>query len=289
MSAKRFALVTGATGQQGGAVAQALLKRGHRVRALVRDPDSKAAVGLKAQGAQIAVANFEDRGALVQAAAGVDSVYMMTTPFEGGIDAEIRQGFTLAGAFSQADVGHLVFGSVGSADRKTGIPHFDSKYAVEKHIATLNIPYTISAPVYFMENHLYPHALEALRGGKLADALPADRLLQKISVSNIGEFVAVLIERRETVFGQRYEIAGDELSGKQCAAALSQATAKDIGYEAFSPDTFRPDNEDMALMYEWFARDRYVADIEALRRDFPEVRWLRFDEWARQQDWSSLS
>ena len=289
MSAKRFALVTGATGQQGGAVAQALLKRGHRVRALVRDPDSKAAVGLKAQGAQIAVANFEDRGALVQAAAGVDSVYMMTTPFEGGIDAEIRQGFTVADAFSQVNVGHLVFGSVGSADRETGIPHFDSKYEVEKHIATLNIPYTISAPVYFMENHLYPHALEALRGGKLADALPADRLLQKISVSNIGEFVAVLIERRETVFGQRYEIAGDELSGEQCAAALSQAMGKDIRYEAFSPDTFRPDNEDMALMYEWFARDRYVADIEALRRDFPEVRWLRFDEWARQQDWSSLS
>ena len=108
-------------------------------------------------------------------------------------------------------------------------------------------------------------------------------------MSNIGEFVAVLIERRETVFGQRYEIAGDELSGEQCAAALSQAMGKDIRYEAFSPDTFRPDNEDMALMYEWFARDRYVADIEALRRDFPEVRWLRFDEWARQQDWSSLS
>ncbi len=289
MSAKRFALVTGATGQQGGAVAQALLKRGHRVRALVRDPNSKGAVGLKAQGAEIAVANFEDRDALVQAAAGVDSVYMMTTPFEGGINAEVRQGFTLADAFSQADVGHLVFGSVGSADRDTGIPHFDSKYEVEKHIATLNIPYTISAPVYFMDNHLYPHALEALRGGKLADALPADRLLQKISVSNIGEFVAVLIERRESVFGQRYEIAGNELSGEQCAAALSQATGKDIRYEAISPDTFRPDNEDMALMYEWFARDRYVADIEALRRDFPEVRWLRFDEWARQQDWSSLS
>lgn len=289
MSAKRFALVTGATGQQGGAVAQALLKRGHRVRALVRDPNSKGAVGLKAQGAEIAVANFEDRDALVQAAAGADSVYMMTTPFEGGIDAEIRQGFTLADAFSQANVGHLVFGSVGSADRDTGIPHFDSKYDVEKHIATLNIPYTISAPVYFMDNHLYPHALEALREGKLADALPADRLLQKISVSNIGEFVAVLIERRESVFGQRYEIAGDELSGEQCAAALSQATGKNIRYEAFSPDTFRPDNEDMALMYEWFARDRYVADIKALRRDFPEVRWLRFDEWARQRDWSSQS
>lgn len=289
MSARRFTLVAGATGQQGGAVVQALLTRGHRVRALVRDPDSKRAVGLKAQGAELAVANFEDRDALMRAAMGVDSAYIMTTPFASGTDAEIHQGLTLANAFSQAGVGHLIFGSVASADRETGIPHFDSKYEVEKHIAALNVPYTISAPVYFMENHLFSHALEALRRGKLADALPADRLLQKIAVSNIGEFVAVLIERRQSVFGHRYDIAGDELSGEQCAAALSQATGKDIHYEAYSPDAFRPDNEDAALMYEWFAREGYVADVEGLRRDFPEVPWLRFDEWARQQDWSALN
>jgi uncharacterized protein YbjT (DUF2867 family) len=40
MSTKRSVLVTGATGQQGGAVARALLSRGHRVEALTRKPDS---------------------------------------------------------------------------------------------------------------------------------------------------------------------------------------------------------------------------------------------------------
>jgi len=38
MSTKRSVLVTGATGQQGGAVARALLSRGHRVKALTRKP-----------------------------------------------------------------------------------------------------------------------------------------------------------------------------------------------------------------------------------------------------------
>ena len=43
MSDKRSVLITGATGQQGGAVAHALMSKGHRVKALTRKPDSDAA------------------------------------------------------------------------------------------------------------------------------------------------------------------------------------------------------------------------------------------------------
>ena len=43
---KDVILVTGATGQQGGAVARQLLARGHRVRAMTRKPDSDAAQAL---------------------------------------------------------------------------------------------------------------------------------------------------------------------------------------------------------------------------------------------------
>jgi uncharacterized protein YbjT (DUF2867 family) len=55
---------------------------------------------------------------------------LMTTPFEGGMQAETRQGISAADAAKAAGV-HLVFTSVGSANRQTGIPHFDSKYEVE--------------------------------------------------------------------------------------------------------------------------------------------------------------
>jgi len=49
MSTKRSVLVTGATGQQGGAVARALVSRGYRVKALTRKPDSDAARRRQAQ------------------------------------------------------------------------------------------------------------------------------------------------------------------------------------------------------------------------------------------------
>jgi len=54
----------------------------------------------------------------------------MTTPFEAGPTAETRQGISAANAAAAAGV-HLVFTSVGSANRQTGVPHFDSKYRVE--------------------------------------------------------------------------------------------------------------------------------------------------------------
>jgi len=74
----------------------------------------------------------------------------MTTP-SGGTDAETRQGVAAADAAKAAGA-HLVFTSVGSANRQTGTPHFDSKYDVEKYIAKVGVRATILAPVAFMEN-----------------------------------------------------------------------------------------------------------------------------------------
>jgi len=64
----------------------------------------------------------------------------------GGTDAKTKQGIAASGAAKAAGV-HLVFTSVGSATRRTGIPHFDSKYEVEKHIAKVGVRATILAPV----------------------------------------------------------------------------------------------------------------------------------------------
>jgi len=54
VSTSKQVLVTGATGNQGGAVVRALLKQGHQVRALTRNPASPAARRLAEQGVQIA-------------------------------------------------------------------------------------------------------------------------------------------------------------------------------------------------------------------------------------------
>src|SRR6201993_5255285 len=143
-------VVTGSTGKQGGAVARGLLERGHTVRAVTRDPNSSPAKLLANAGATLVAASLEDTSAITKALEGATSLFAMTTP-SGGTQAERRQGIVPADAAKAAGV-HLVFTSVGSANRQTGIPHFDSKYEVEKHIARIGVRATILAPVYFMEN-----------------------------------------------------------------------------------------------------------------------------------------
>jgi uncharacterized protein YbjT (DUF2867 family) len=288
MSTKRHVLVTGATGQQGGAVAAALLSRGHRVTALTRKPDGEAARRLAAAGAGILAGDLGDAASIGQALQGVDTMFLMGNSYEAGPEEETRQGIVAADAAKAAGIGHLIYSSVGDADKNTGVPHFESKARVEQHLAGLGIPYTVSAPVAFMENAVAPWGIGGLRQGVHAFALPPGRALQLVAVADIGAFVAALADRREQVFGRRFDIAGDELTGEDQAKILSQAIGRPIAYQELPVAAMRAQSEDMALMFEWFDRTGYSADIAALRRDFPEVGWHSFADWARGFDWSVL-
>lgn len=287
MPTSKLVLVTGATGNQGGAVVQALVKQGNQVRALTRNPTSPAAKRLSEQGVEISRGDFTEHDSLVKAMKGVDAVYAMATPTQS-VAIETAQGIAITDAAKATGVGHLVYSSVASADRGTGVPHFDSKHEIEKHVLSSGVPYTIIAPVFFMDNLLQPWVTPGLRQGKLAMAMPGTRSLQQIAVADIGAFAAAVIERRDTVFGRRIDIAGDELTGDEAAAILSKVTSRDIRYEGYPADVLRAQSEDMALMFEWFDNTGYAADIKSLRRDFSEVKWHDFEAWARQQDWSVL-
>lgn len=288
MTTQRIVLVTGATGQQGGSVARALLARGHRVRALTRKPGSEAARRLAAAGADVVAGDLADAASVRNAAQDVDTMFLVTNTYEAGAEEETRQGILAADAAKAAGIGHLIYSSVGSADRKTGVPHFESKHRVETHIAGLGLPYTVSAPVAFMENAVTPWSIDGLRQGIHAFAMPPGRALQLVAVADIGAFVATLAERREQVFGRRFDIAGDALSGEAQAKILSQVLGRPITYQAIPVAVMRQQSEDVALMFEWFDRIGYAADITALRRDFPEVGWHGYADWARGFDWSLL-
>lgn len=288
MSAQKLVLVTGATGQQGGAAVNALLEHGHRVRGLTRNPDSEKARALAARGVEVVTGDFERIDSLVAAATGVDAVYGMTTMFEAGVEAETSQGKALVDAVKQAGVQHLVFGSVASADQNTGIPHFDSKFKVEEYIKASGINYTIIAPVSFMDNFLGPWFLPGLGEGKLAMAVPAETELQHVSVRDIGRFAAVLVDRGASVYGHRFDIAGDDLTGPEAAGVIGAATGIETAYTGFPAEAMREQDEDMYLMFDWFGRVGYSVDIAALRRDFPKVGWQTLADWASIQDWSAM-
>ena len=288
MSKQLNVLVIGATGQQGGSVARQLLGKGHRVRAFTRTADSSAAKRIESLGAELALGDTDDRDSVSRAAAGVDAVYAMTAFFESGLEAEVRQGRTIVDAVKGANVEHFLYASVASADQSTAIPHFDSKYEIEKYIKLLGIPHTIVAPVYFSENLLSPMALPGLINGTLAVPVPPDRPLQQISVQDISSFVALVLENPQRFLGKRIDIASDELTGKRAAEIVSTASGRQIDYVPTPIAEAYEMSRDAAKMFEWFDAVGYSADIEALRRAYPETGWHTFEEWAQAQDWSIL-
>src|SRR5664279_2007165 len=110
--------VIGATGQQGGATARALLAAGAGVRALVRDVGAETARALAAEGAKLARADIENPATLRAAFDGVAGVFAVTTPYTG-VGAETQHGIAIADAAKAAGAPHLVYSSVGGADRNT--------------------------------------------------------------------------------------------------------------------------------------------------------------------------
>ncbi|WP_129789644.1 NmrA/HSCARG family protein [Promicromonospora panici] len=185
--------VIGATGQQGRSVVDALHELGVPVRALVRNPDSPTAQALRATGAEVVQADQEDSQSLADGLADVAALFYMTT-FEGpdGPAGEVRRGHAVADAAARAKVPHVVYSSVGGAERETGIPHFESKFDVEKRLRAL-VPATILRPTFFMENlaaQLTPNEEGEI---VIRMPMPGDVPVQMVAVRDIGRAAARLL------------------------------------------------------------------------------------------------
>ena len=273
---QRKILVTGATGQQGGSLARLLLQKKHKVYALTRNTQSSASQDLRNKGANIVKGDLDDSDSLERAVKDVESIFLMGTPFEDGTEGEIRRGKLMADIAKENKVEHLVYSSVANANKNTGIPHFESKYKVEQHIKNLGIPHTIIGPTFFMENLLGP----GLENGQLTLPLSSSSVLQQSALQNIGEFSALVLERRKPFLGRRIDIASDEVTGEQAARILSNVLGYKIRYVPIPLEQVYQANEDMARMYEWYEKAGTGIDIASLHQEYPEIDWLTFRNWA---------
>ena len=279
-------LIMGATGQQGGAVARALLSAGHKVRAMTRNTESQAARALAEAGAEIVQGNFDDGDSVKAAMDGAWGVFAVQSSWEAGIEGEETQGKNIASWAKGTGVQHYVYTSVGSAHRNTGIPHFDNKWRVEETIRGLGLPsFTILRPVFFMENLSSPFFKPGIDEGAVTVGVGADTKLQMIAAADIGEYGRVAFERHEDLNGRAIDIAGDEVTMPETAAILGSPAGREIAFQPTPIDQVRQFSDDFALMLEWFDSAGYEADIEGNANEFG-IAPTRLKDWAAAVNWN---
>ena len=273
-------LVTGATGQQGGAAARHLLKDGWKVRALVRDESKDAAVELMNLGAELIKGDMADPASIEKALYGVYGIFNVQNFWQHGYDGELKQAKIVIEASKKAGVKHFVMSSVGGADRNTKIPHFEVKYEAETLIKSLDLPFTILRPDFFMENfNTWFKPTESDGKLTLYMAINKNTKLQIIAVDDIGAIAAIVFNDPEKYIGKEIEIAGDELTLAEMAEKLSKAYGKEVAYNSLSVDIVRANSPEMADMFQWFIDKGYEADIKNLKTLYPGLSsmesWLK--------------
>jgi uncharacterized protein YbjT (DUF2867 family) len=279
-------LITGATGRQGGAVIRHMLPKGWKLRALTFRADSAAVQRLTDQGIEVVKGDMEDPSSLERATRGVYGVYSVQDFWSVGAKREVQQGRNMADAARKAGVEHFVYSSVGGAERKSGIDHWESKWEIENHIRKIGLPATMIRPAAFMENYYIDQVEIGILKGKLMDAIRADKPYQTIAADDIGAFVALAFERGKELIGTELEIAGSELTNPEAAQVFSRVLGRSVKFQKLPMPMVRIVlGKEFYQMFRWFNESGFKANIAELRRKYPEVRLQTLEEWLRGEGW----
>jgi len=278
-------LVTGATGNQGGAVARRLLEGGWHVRALTRSPEGARARALQAGGAEIVSGDLDDPSSLGPALEGAYGVFSVQNFWEHGAERETEQGKALADAAAEVGVTHFVYSSVGGAERDSGLSHFESKWEIENHVRSRVLSATILRPAFLMENFNGPQYRGAVAGGTLAMGLEPGVKVQLVACDDIGSFAELAFREPDRFHGEALELAGDELTGPELADAFSRVLGRPVRFVPVPVERVKAMKAEVGEMFEWMNEAGYEADIPGLRELVPEL--VTFEEWLRRGGWAA--
>lgn len=275
-------LVSGATGNQGGAVVDALLAEPERwrVRALTRNPLGKKAAVLAARGVEVVGGDLTDAASLAEALNGAYGAFSVQNSQSAGAAKEEQQGVTFANAAKAAGVQHFVYTSVGGAERDSGVGHFETKWRIEQHIREIGLPATILRPVSFMEGVGATGMQGAVGLGIFTKAVPPTMPLQMIAVHDIGVFARIAWSDPDRHLGQAYELAGDELTIAQIENTIRRVRSKKRVSKIPIPVGMIKRMGEGGKMILWIASGGYHADIPALRAILPSL--MTFEDWLKQ-------
>jgi uncharacterized protein YbjT (DUF2867 family) len=294
MVGKRIIAVLGATGAQGGGMANAILDDPNgefAVRALTREPTSDAARALAARGAEVAKADLDDEDSVREALDGAYGAFVVTAFWEYmSAERELAQVRAAANAAKAAGLAHVVWSTlpdtrkyipldddqVPTLQDKYKVPHFDGKGESDQLFVDAGVPTTNLSTTFFFESFvtLFPPMRDD--DGRLFITLPIGQAkLPGIAAEDIGRTALGIFRRGRTYIGETVNISGENLTGLEYAARMGKEFDEEVDYRPLSLDVVRtldhPAAEEIANMFHFYTE---YEDVFAGARDPEFVRTL---------------
>ncbi|TEA20460.1 NmrA-like family domain-containing protein [Colletotrichum sidae] len=301
----RKVLVLGATGKQGSSVIEALLSSppsNLELLALTRNPASQKINALiqsaKAKNVTITPVQGDLKSSpasVFQSHPRLDTAFIVTTPGKedavgkAWVDASIDAGASQI-VFTSVDRG----GEAKSWTNPTDVPHFYEKHAVELHLrdraeelrkAGRTLRWTILRPTAFLDN-TNPGTFGKVFAA-MWSTLPADRPLQLVSVRDIGLFAARAISEPERWDRRAVTLAGEDITYAGARDVFKRVVGSEMPQTyAFLGQGMMWAIADVGKMFDFFKREGYGGDIEALKKEEPRLQ--DFETWLKESSgWKS--
>jgi len=305
---KKIIVVFGATGAQGGGLARAILNDPNTefaVRAVTRDSNSDKAKELAKMGAEVVTADVDDPASVRRALDGAYGAYFVTFYWAHfSPEKETAEASTYAQAAKDAGLKHVIWSTLEDVreyvplddDRmptlmgKYKVPHFDGKGQSDKFFTEAGVSTTFLRASFYWDNFIYfGSGPKKGEDGKLYLTLPiGDAPMAGITAEDIGKCAYGIFKRGSEMIGKTVGIAGEHLTGKQMAKAMSKALGREVIYNKIPAATFRsfgfPGADDLGNMFQFY--DEFADELNEIR-DVGMSKELNpslqnFDQWLQK-------
>jgi uncharacterized protein YbjT (DUF2867 family) len=305
MRDKKIIAVVGATGEQGGGLARAILADStseFTVRALTRDVRTAKAQELATLGAHVVAANIDDPASMRRAFDGAYGAFCVTFYWAHlSPEREELNARTMAEAAKATALRHVIWSTLEDSRRwilpndermpflkgEYRVPHADSKGASDHYFSDLGIPVTFLLTSFYWESlYMFNMGPRQSPDGTLAFVLDmGNGRLPGIAAEDIGKVAYTIFKRGREFVGKIVGIAGEHLTGAEMAAFMSAAFGRPVRYDPVTPDAYRRLNirgaDHLGSMFQFVHDFEPVVvgarDVAATRALDPELQ--TFEQW----------
>jgi uncharacterized protein YbjT (DUF2867 family) len=224
-------LLTGITGNNGGATANALLEKGVKFRALVRDLDKAAEWAAK--GVELVKGDLENADSITAALQGIDRAVLI---LPNGEDQQ-RLELAFIETAKQAGLPWILKLSSPAAVRGTTSPIPLAHIAAEDAMMASGMNWTFVRPSFFMQNFRSAGAT-----GKLS--MPMGKgTVALTDCADAGSFIAQVLtdDNSEPHYGQCYDITGPDqvMTFDDVANVIGEVIGQDVEYDNCDAAAFK--------------------------------------------------